>query len=190
MNPISASDSQLSRGGSSRTNASRTTEPIANRVKMSVVGDTSRSAVFVATNEMPHMMTASRAPNRGGIRENVTPAFSILNFQFTSRIRPEDADRFAHLAQMFDAAKNVRIVRGADQVHVGRVLPRTAFDRSGLDLRKADVAQCERRQRAEQRPGTIRRAKQQRRLERPVRLHGRLSRRFQQEKSGVVLMVI
>ena len=53
------------RGGNSRTSASSTSAPIANRQKINVTGDTSRRAAFVATNEIPQKTTAMKARKRG-----------------------------------------------------------------------------------------------------------------------------
>src|SRR5581483_1776759 len=64
-NPISMSVGQASRGGSLRTINSNSTLPIANRGVMSVTGDTSRNAAFVATKDMHQKMTAMSAPRRG-----------------------------------------------------------------------------------------------------------------------------
>src|SRR5438552_10758726 len=50
----------------SRTIMSSSATPRANRVKMSVGGEISRSAALVATNEMPEKITAARAARRGG----------------------------------------------------------------------------------------------------------------------------
>src|SRR5688572_729890 len=64
MNPISASCFHAFRGGSSRTSASNTSAPMTNRQKISVTGDTSRRAAFVATNEIPQKTMAMKARKR------------------------------------------------------------------------------------------------------------------------------
>src|SRR5438067_8321859 len=79
MNPISASCGSASRGGRRRTMIASRTEPMANRKKIRVTGDTSRKAALVATNEMPQNTTAVNAPTRGGMRiEGMTPMVAVL----------------------------------------------------------------------------------------------------------------
>src|SRR5436305_1393294 len=62
------------RCGSSRQPARATkngnsiTAPMTKRTVMIVTGETSRSAAFVATNDMPQKMMARRAPKRGRMR--------------------------------------------------------------------------------------------------------------------------
>src|SRR5437016_1169039 len=70
--PITARAGQDRRGGQAvpprrRTISRSSAVPRANRVKIRVVGDISRSAALVATNERPHRTTAVSAPVRGGI---------------------------------------------------------------------------------------------------------------------------
>src|SRR5205814_2361210 len=60
-----------------RTIRASKTEPIANRRKIKVTGDTSRKAALVATNDMPQNTTAINAPARGGILIN--PMVAVLS---------------------------------------------------------------------------------------------------------------
>ena len=70
--PISASGPHESRGGTSGRRraasvASSSAVPSAEREKMSVTGEISRSAALVATNEIPQRTTARKACRRGGM---------------------------------------------------------------------------------------------------------------------------
>src|SRR5437867_13115924 len=70
MKPIKASDGRASFGGTGDSRRilrmrNRTVVPSANLVKINVIGDNSRSAVLVATKEIPHRTTADKAAKRG-----------------------------------------------------------------------------------------------------------------------------
>src|SRR4051812_17260643 len=85
MNPINANAGQALRGGSTLAPCrhrmiSKSPRPSAKRVKISVGGDISRNAAFVATNEIPHRTTATRAAIRGGNTILMHPAPQLSGY--------------------------------------------------------------------------------------------------------------